>query len=121
MINRLRMINESVIRHRGGGRDENGKLIAEGPPVTLGAIGVAPGGGSDRSEPARTGEDVDCTVYFSSPIPVLEDGVVVGYTDLTNSDELTVRQERFQIIVNEWRLSEDTPGGLEVLCTRGQG
>ncbi len=107
--NRFPAANEPVTRHRGGGRDENGKLTAEQPPLSLMAIAVAPGGGSDRSERARSGEDIACTVYFP-----------IG-TDIVNADELTVRGERFRVIVNDWRLSEDAPGGLEVLCTRGQG
>ena len=98
---------EQVIRHRGGGRDENGKLLTEIPPVTLAAIAVAPGGGSDRQSLGRTGEDIACTVYFP-----------LG-TDLVNADELTVRGERFRIVVNDWQL--DGFGGLEVLCSRGQG
>lgn len=100
-------MTESVIRHRGGGRDENGTLIAEAPPVTVAAFAVAPGAGSERLERGRGGEDIACTVYFP-----------LG-TDIVNSDELTVRGERFRIIVNDWKLSGR--GGLEVVCTRGQG
>lgn len=104
---------ESVTRHRGGGRDENGKLI----PATsenLTAMAVAPGAGSERLgserlERGRDGEDIACTVYFPTG------------TDVVNSDELTVRGERFRIIVNDWRTVPPLPGGLEVLCTRGQG
>lgn len=99
-------MTEPVIRHRGRGRDENGQLTAESAPVTLMAIGVAPGGGSDRLDRGRSGEDIACTVYF-----------LTG-TDIVNSDELTVRGERFRIVVNDWFLGR---GGLEVLCTRGQG
>lgn len=97
---------EQVTRHRGGGRDENGKLL-DSTPATLSAIAVAPGGGSDRQSLGRTGEDIACTVYFP-----------LG-TDLVNADELTVRGERFRIVVNDWQLNGF--GGLEVLCTRGQG
>lgn len=100
-------MSEQVIRHRGGGRDENGQLVAAGSSVSLSAIGVAPGGGSKRLMRARTGEDVVHVVYFR-----------LG-TDVVNSDELTVRGERFRIIVNDWRMRGR--GGLEVLCTRGQG
>lgn len=99
-------MSEQVIRHRGGGRDENGKLIpASDVPLT--PIAVAPGGGSQFTEKSREGETVACTVYFR-----------LG-TDLINDDELTVRGERFPIIVNDWQLGGR--GGLEVLCTRGQG
>ncbi|OHU38203.1 hypothetical protein [Mycobacteroides chelonae] len=104
-------MSEQVIRHRGGGRDENGKLTPA-TDTTLTAIAVAPGSGSQsgqghRQERARSGEDIARTVYFDPG------------TDLTNSDELTVRGNRFPIIVNDWMLSG--LGGLEVLCTRGQG
>jgi hypothetical protein len=108
----LPVSGEPVVRHRGGGRDENGKLITA-TAATLSAIGVAPGaagsglgGGTERLTRARNGEDIECTVYFA-----------LG-TDVVNSDELTVRGQRFRIIVNDW---QGTPGGLEVLCTRGQG
>ena len=100
--------NEPVIRHRGGGRDENGELIAA-TPVALLAIAVAPGGGADRADRARSGEDVDCTVYFP-----------MG-TDIVNTDELTVRGKRFQIVVNDWKIDTNPVGGMEVLCIRGQG
>lgn len=99
-------MTEQVIRQRGGGRDENGKLIAASA-ATLTAIAVAPGAGSERLERARDGEDIAFTVYFTPG------------TDVVNSDELTVRGKRFRIIVNDWLLSGR--GGLEVLCTRGQG
>lgn len=99
---------EQVVRHRGAVRDENGQLTpASNVPLT--ALAVAPGGGSDRSERARTGEDIACTVYFT-----------LG-TDIVNSDELTVRGEKFSIVVNVWRSPWTDFGGLEVLCTRGQG
>jgi hypothetical protein len=99
-------MTEQVIRHRGGGRDENGKLI-EPSDDPIYAIGVAPGGGTGRMERGRNGEDVACVVYFRSG------------TDVVNADELTVRGERYRIVVNDWRMGGR--GGLEVLCTRGQG
>lgn len=113
-------MSEQVVRHRGVLRDENGKLTDPSTPdVALLTINVAPGGGSDRPDRGRSGEDIACTVYLRSPIPVIEDGRVVGYTNLVNADELTVRGERFRIVVNTWNLRGR--GGLEVLCTRGQG
>lgn len=97
---------EQVIRHRGGGRDENGQLLTTVDQwVTVTAI--APGGGSPFVEKTRDGETILCTVYFP-----------IG-TDVVDSDELTVRGERFTVVVNDWRLSGF--GGLEVLCTRGHG
>lgn len=100
-------MSEQVIRHRGASRDEDGKLIAAGSNDVLSAIGVAPGGGSENITRLRDGETIACTVYFH-----------LG-TDVLNDDELTVRGERFRIIVNDWRMRGR--GGLEVLCTRGQG
>lgn len=105
-------MSEQVIRHRDGGRDENGQLTPA-TDTTLTAIAVAPGSGSQsgqghRQERARSGEDIACTVYFDPG------------TDLINSDELTVRGKRYRsITVNEWNMNGC--GGLEVLCTRGQG
>ena len=99
-------MSEQVIRHRGGGRDENGEVI---PPTDelLVPIAIAPGTGSQFAERAREGESVALTVYFPPG------------TDIASSDELTVRGNRYGIVVNDWQLS--SRGGLEVLCTRGQG
>lgn len=99
---------EQVTRHRGGQRDENGELTTSAS-ATLMAIAVAPGGGSDRADRGRAGEDIACTVYFP-----------IG-TDIVNGDELTVRGRRFQIVVNDWYLGSSQTGGVEVLCVRGQG
>lgn len=99
-------MSEQVIRHRGAGRDENGQLTAEADdPLTT--IAIAPGAGSHYAERSRNVESTAYTVYFTPG------------TDVVNSDELTVRGERFSIIVKDWRLSDF--GGIEVLCTRGQG
>lgn len=99
-------MTEQVIRHRGSSRDEDGEYI-EGSDSVLEAFGVAPGASQQQSERAREGENIACTVYFTN------------FVDLTNADEMTVRGERFAIIVDTWSL--DGRGGLEVLCTRGQG
>jgi hypothetical protein len=101
-------MSESVIRHRGGGRDENGQLISA-TDTTLSARAVAPGGGAEFVAPSRDGESIDAVVYFARGV------------DLVNSDELTVRGQRYQIVVNDWRSPWTSFGGLEVLCTRGQG
>lgn len=102
---------EQVIRHRGGGRDDNSQLIPASS-TTLTAIGVAPSTSPglisrDRISDGRNGEDIGAIVYFA-----------LG-TDLVNSDELTVRGQRYRIIVNKWEMQGR--GGLEVLCARGQG
>lgn len=95
-----------MIRHRAGGRDENGQLIpAIDEPLT--AIAVAPGGGSQHASRTQESEITACSVYFE-----------LG-TDIVNSDEMTVRGERFTVIVNDWHLAGF--GGLEVLCNKGQG
>jgi len=99
-------VTEQVIRHRGASRDEDGKYI-EGSDDQLTAIAIAPGGGSENVARLREGETIAATVYFP-----------LG-TDIVNEDELTVRGDRFSIIVNTWQL--EGLGGLEVLCTRGQG
>lgn len=101
-------MSEQVIRHREGGRDENGQWIP-GSNTSLTSRGIAPGGGAEHAERLREGETIACTVYFSPG------------TDIVNSDELTVRGERYAIIVNDWRSPWTAFGGLEVLCTRGQG
>jgi hypothetical protein len=99
----------TVTRHRGGGRDDNGQLVAAST-ATLNAFAVAPGGGQHQTGRARDGETIACVVYFTS------------FPDLTNADELTVNGDRYHIIVNEWRSPwGSTIGGLEVLCSRGHG
>lgn len=105
-------MTEQVIRHRGGGRDEDGKLV-DGSDTPLTAIAVAPGfypapNSQERVSTGRAGgEEIGATVYFA-----------LG-TDLVNSDELTVRGERYRIVVNRWEMQGR--GGLEVVCSRGQG
>lgn len=96
-------MSEQVTRHRGGGRNGDGQWIpASTDPLT--PLEIAPGGGTPYAERAREGETTAFTVYFAPG------------TDLTTEDELSVRGKRFSIIVNDWGI-----GGLEVLCTRGQG
>jgi hypothetical protein len=104
-------VSEQVIRHRGGGRDENGGLVG-GTPTPLTAIAVAPSWypattSRERIDNHRDGEDIGATVYFAPG------------TDLINSDQLTVRGERYRIVVNDWQMQGR--GGLEVVCQRGQG
>lgn len=99
-------MTEQVTRHRGAVRDENGKLTAA-TDVTLTAKKVAPGGGSEYAERSRDGENTAFTVFFAPGV------------DVVNSDELTVREQRCTVVVNDWRGSGR--GGLEVLCARSQG
>lgn len=102
-------VTETVTRHRGASRDEDGRYIP-GSDAPLEAFAVAPTGGYHQVQETREGENIACTVYFTE------------FVDLTNADELTVRSERYAIIVNEWRPPwPSVVGGLEVLCTRGQG
>lgn len=101
-------MSEQVIRHRGPGRDEDGKII---PAIDapLSAIAIAPTGGGRNVQRARDGRTVSCTAYF------------VPRVDIANGDELTVRGERYSIIVNDWRSPRSGRGGIEVLCLRGEG
>jgi hypothetical protein len=102
-------MSEQVVRHRGGGRDENGQLLTAADEQLI-PIAVAPGGGSEIVQRERNIESIACTVYFALGV------------DIINSDQLTVRGERFNVVVNEWRSPwTSSVGGLEVLCTRGQG
>ncbi len=98
-------MSETVTRHRGGGRDEDGKIIPS-TSTPLKAFRVAPGASRRYTERAREGLDIAMTVYFPRPV------------DLVNTDELTVRGERYQVVVNSWRSGRFD--GQEVLCTRGE-
>lgn len=101
-------MSEQVVRHRGAVRDEDGRIVAAASDETLTAFEVAPGGSSRSSERARDdGLVVAHTVYF------------IEAADLRNDDELTVRGERWRIVVNVWAFGGFD--GREVLCTRGQG
>lgn len=99
-------MTEQVVRHRGGRRDEDGAWIPGGDEPLTPTV-VAPGGGSEFSERSRAGEITAFRVYFP-----------LG-TDITSDDELTVRGERFGIVVNDW--DQSGRGIVEVLCTRGEG
>lgn len=103
-------MTETVTRHRGAIRDEDGRYVP-GSDAPLEAFAVAPTGGYHQVQQTREGEDIACTVYFTD------------FVDLVNADELTVRGNRYAVIVNEWRSPwpAGVDGGLEVLCTRGQG
>jgi hypothetical protein len=105
-------VSEQVIRHRGAGRDEDGQLVpgSDDPLVAIGvAPGIYPGPASDRRiSRGRNGTVIGAVVYF------------LPGTDLDDStDELTVRGERYQIVINDWQMQGR--GGLEVVCSRGEG
>jgi hypothetical protein len=105
-------VTEQVIRHRGGVRDENGQINPDASSTPVTAIAVAPGfypapGSQERISNHRDSENIGAVVYFPPG------------TDVVNSDELTVRGERYRIVVNDWRMQGR--GGLEVVCVRGQG
>lgn len=100
-------MTEQVIRHRGGGRDEDGKLTAPAPDKPFSVFGVAPGGGVDYTERTRQGQSFDFAVYTVNPI------------DVTSADELTVRGKRCTVVVNEWTFGGFD--GREILCTRREG
>lgn len=97
-----------MVRHRGGGRDEDGRQIPASE-LDLVALAVAPGGGTHYAARQRDGEQVACVVYFATKV------------DIRNGDELSVRGRRHAVIVNDWRSPWTGRGGLEVLCTRSQG
>lgn len=101
-------MTEVVVRHRGGGRDEDGVVLpVVDAPLT--AKAVEPQAGSRVTRRAGNGLRVQCVVYF------------VGAVDLTDDDELTVRGQRYQIDVCVWRSPWTSRQGVEVLCTRGEG
>lgn len=101
-------MSETVIRHRGGGRDEDGAVLPSSA-TPLPAKAVEPQAGSRVTRRAGNGLRVQCVVYFVGPV------------DLTDDDELTVRGQRYQIDVGVWRSPWTSRQGVEVLCTRGEG
>jgi len=100
----------TVIRHRGGGQDDDGNPI---PWVDhpLEANGIAPAAGTFYAERARDGERLERVVYFRPPV------------DLTGDDELTVDGKRYRIQVEPWmpRRGRASRGGTVALCERGEG
>ncbi|WP_280410692.1 phage head completion protein [Nocardia asiatica] len=104
-------MSETVIRHRGGGRDEDGNPIPW-TDVPLVAVAVAPGATAEYVERARDGQHIECTVYFRPAV------------DLTGADELTVGGDRYRVQVEQWKPRRAVrPGrlGTVALCSRGEG
>lgn len=99
-------MSEQCIRHRGATRNAKGQYSG-GTDVPLSMIEWAPGGGTRMIRQARDGEVISGTAFF-------EPG-----TDIRDGDDLTVRGERYRTIVNGW--ASGGLGGVEVLCTKGQG
>ncbi|WP_306358847.1 MULTISPECIES: hypothetical protein [unclassified Nocardia] len=104
-------MSHTVIRHRGGGYDDDGNPI----PTTdteLVALAVAPGASPAYLDRGRNGHTVSQSVYFRPAV------------DLTNTDELTVDGRRYQIEVQQWTPRRPTsPGrtGTLALCSAGEG
>ncbi|MFE3057637.1 hypothetical protein [Nocardia sp. NPDC059239] len=100
----------TVVRHRGGGFDDDGNPI----PWTdkeLDATEVAPGAAPAYLDRGRNGQRVECSVYFRPAV------------DLLSTDELTVDGVRYQIEVQQWtpRRGGGRRTGTLALCSTGEG
>lgn len=101
-------MTETVIRHRGGGMDDDGNAIPW-TNLEMDASGIEPGASEEYRELGRNGQRVECSVYFEPA------------GDITSDDELTVRGTRYQAQVLLWKSPDDTCSGMVVLCTAGVG
>jgi hypothetical protein len=103
-------VTETVIRHRGGGMDEDNNPIP-GTDEPLEAVGVAPGANPEYLDRGRNGQRVEYSVYFMPAV------------DLTGADELTVDGQRYEIAVEQWKPRAGRRGrtGTLALCSRGEG
>ncbi len=101
-------MSETVIRHRGGGMDDDGNPIpwVDAPLVVR---AVAPGATVEYVDRGRNGDRVEYSVYSTPAV------------DITNDDELTVRGRRFLVQVEDWRSPYTGRTGTVVLCTSGEG
>lgn len=97
-----------MIRHRGGGYDNDGNPIPSANEP-LKANAVAPGATEEYLDRGRNGQRVEFSVYFQPA------------ADLVNSDELTVRGDRYLVQVEQWRSPRTSRTGTVALCTRGEG
>ncbi|MFI6368922.1 hypothetical protein ACIBG0_40125 [Nocardia sp. NPDC050630] len=98
----------TVIRHRGGGMDDDGNPVP-GADTPLTAKAVAPGANPDMIDRGRDGQRVECTVYFEPEV------------DLTGADELTVAGQRYRLAVEPWSSPWSSRTGTVALCSRGEG
>ncbi|WP_280393221.1 hypothetical protein [Nocardia wallacei] len=101
-------MSEQVIRHRGGGMDDDGNPV-DSTDTPLAARAVAPGATAEYADRGRNGETVEYSVYFYPA------------ADLRNDDELTVRGDRYAIQVEQWRSPYTTRTGTVALCSAGKG
>ena len=100
-------MTEQVIRHRGSMRDDDDKVVAA-TDVVLGGAYVSPGGSTRSTDRSRSdGLRIAYTLYFTRPV------------DLIDDDQVTVRGERYRIVVSGWCMGGFD--GREVLCVRGEG
>ncbi|MET9286499.1 hypothetical protein [Nocardia beijingensis] len=101
-------MSENVIRHRGGGLDDDGNPVPWGD-TTLTVRAVAPGATAEYVDRGRDGDRVEFSIYH---VPEL---------DITNRDEVTVRGRRCRVQVEQWRSPHTGRTGTVVLCSSGEG
>ncbi|MFE3196261.1 hypothetical protein ACFXHA_45200 [Nocardia sp. NPDC059240] len=104
-------MSASVIRHRGGGFDDEGNPIPS-TDTGLVALAVAPGAAPAYLDRGRNGQSVSISVYFRPAV------------DLLSTDELTVDGIRYQIDVQQWAPRRGGPArraGTLALCSVGKG
>ncbi|WP_025348087.1 hypothetical protein [Nocardia nova] len=101
-------MSETVIRHRGGGMDDDGNPI-EGTDIPMRATAVAPGATAEYVDRGRNGQTIEMAVYFYPAV------------DFTGDDEITVRGTRFAAQAEQWVSPYTGRTGTVVLCTTGEG
>ncbi|WP_067573689.1 phage head completion protein [Nocardia acidivorans] len=103
-------MSEIVIRHRGGGFDDDGNPVPASD-VELVAAAVAPAAAPAYLDRGRNGAKVSVSVYFRPAV------------DLTRNDELTVDGVRYRIEVQQWkpRRGGACRAGTLALCSTGEG
>ncbi|WP_054812102.1 hypothetical protein [Nocardia arizonensis] len=101
-------MSETVIRHRGGGHDDDGNPVPWGD-TAIAVQAIAPGATAEYVDRGRDGDRVEFTIYATPAV------------DITDADEVTVRGQRCRVQVEDWRSPRTTRTGTVVLCTRGRG